>query len=90
MPSPDSQATNRSLGGKQTMKYPFNPNNSMLASAGISSLNGRHLAMMPHPERSIMKWQVPWMSNNCKIKNSYTPWFKLFKNAYEWCEKINN
>ena len=27
-------------------------------------MNGRHLAMMPHPERSYLKWQIPWLSNN--------------------------
>ena len=68
-----------------TMKYPYNPNNSMCSSVGISSISGRHLALMPHPERSIMKWQTPWINKN--IKYDYTPWFKLFKNAYEFCSK---
>ena len=71
---------------KPTMKYPFNPNNSMCSSACVSSKNGRHLAIMPHPERSIMKWQIPWCDK--EFKNDYTPWFKLFKNAYEWCDTL--
>ena len=69
---------------KATMLYPFNPNHSMNSSAAIISKDGRHLAMMPHPERSFLKWQIPWCPNNIKI-NKYTPWYYLFKNAYEWC-----
>ena len=72
------------------MKYPFNPNNSKESTAAISSKNGRHLAMMPHPERSFLKWQVPWISKNCNIPSDYSPWFKMFTNAYEWCDFINN
>ena len=73
-----------------TMKYPFNPNNSIQSTAAVSSKNGRHLAMMPHPERSFLKWQVPWISKNCNIPGDYSPWFKMFTNAYEWCDFINN
>ena len=74
---------------KPTMKYPHNPNHSMLSTAAITSLNGRHLAMMPHPERSFMKWQIPWVSKNTYMPNDYSPWFKIFTNAYEWCDFIN-
>ena len=56
---------------------------------GISSKNGRHLGMMPHPERCIMNWQLPYISDNIpdEIKNNkYTPWYLMFYNAYEWCK----
>ena len=33
--------------------YPANPNGSDYSVAGICSNDGRHLAMMPHPERAI-------------------------------------
>ncbi len=37
--------------------YPANPNGSDYNTAAICSLDGRHLAMMPHPERAIFPWQ---------------------------------
>jgi len=37
--------------GAITESYPFNPNGSPAGIAGLCSPDGRHLAMMPHPER---------------------------------------
>jgi phosphoribosylformylglycinamidine synthase len=37
--------------GRATMAYPFNPNGSPDGITALCSPNGRHLAMMPHPER---------------------------------------
>lgn len=34
-------------------EYPFNPNGSTADIAGITSENGKVLAMMPHPERAM-------------------------------------
>ncbi|MEE4260118.1 MAG: phosphoribosylformylglycinamidine synthase, partial [Bacteroidales bacterium] len=39
--------------------YPGNPNGSDWSTAGICSNDGRHLAMMPHLERSFFPWQWP-------------------------------
>jgi phosphoribosylformylglycinamidine synthase len=39
--------------------YPNNPNGSPLGIAGLCSDNGRHLAMMPHPERCTYPWNWP-------------------------------
>ena len=64
--------------GNVTEKYPHNPNGSIDGIAGLCSKDGRHLAMMPHPERSFFKWQIPWMPNNIKLNNDLTPWFKMF------------
>ena len=47
--------------GEPTEAYPFNPNGSPLGITALCSPDGRHLAMMPHPERSFLKWQLPWM-----------------------------
>ena len=41
-----------------TEVYPFNPNGSKKGIAGVISKNGRHLAVMPHPERCFLNWQV--------------------------------
>lgn len=52
--------------------------------AGISSLDGRHLAMMPHPERCSRMITWPWHPaswNNLKK----SPWQRIFDNAYLWC-----
>ena len=63
-----------------TRKYPFNPNGSIEGRAAALSSNGRHLAIMPHPERTILNWQVPHQHGY-----NYTPWFIMFKNLYDWC-----
>lgn len=46
--------------GAVTEQYPYNPNGSPLGIAALCSENGRHLAMMPHPERCFLTWQLPW------------------------------
>ena len=72
--------------GKETEQYPFNPNGSILGITGICSRDGRHLALMPHPERLFQVWQWPfWPTHWSGLKAS--PWLKLFQNAREWCEE---
>ncbi len=70
-----------------TMQYPFNPNGSTNAIAALCSPDGRHLAMMPHPERTFLKWQWPWMPEEWKKTLKASPWLRMFLNAREWCEK---
>ncbi|KTG05489.1 hypothetical protein cypCar_00020975 [Cyprinus carpio] len=48
--------------GTPTEIYPMNPNGSAQGVAGICSADGRHLAMMPHPERAVLGWQWAWHS----------------------------
>ncbi|AYV82301.1 MAG: putative phosphoribosylformylglycinamidine synthase-like [Homavirus sp.] len=72
--------------GNATIKYPFNPNGSSNGVAAISSIDGRHLAMMPHPERCVLNWQIPYETNN---KELYSLWMQMFVNAYEWCNTSN-
>jgi phosphoribosylformylglycinamidine synthase len=67
-----------------TEKYPFNPNGSVSGIAALCSPDGRHLAMMPHPERAFLPWQCHyWPQEWSEVKVS--PWLKLFQNAREWC-----
>ncbi len=73
--------------GEPTEKYPFNPNGSPKGITALCSKDGRHLAMMPHPERAFLKWQWPWMSNQMKDELEASPWLKMFQNAREWCEQ---
>lgn len=81
-----------------TMQYPCNPNGSPLGVAGMVSKNGRHLGLMPHPERCVKTWQLPWCphphktspklytsSDESTEQNEYTPWIKMFQSAYNYC-----
>jgi len=72
--------------GAVTEEYPFNPNGSPFGIAGISSPDGRFLAMMPHPERLFQLWQWPWMPKEWKTLKA-SPWMRLFQNAREWCDQ---
>ncbi|BCB95678.1 phosphoribosylformylglycinamidine synthase [Dissulfurispira thermophila] len=71
--------------GEFTEKYPFNPNDSPLGIAALCTPDGRHLAMMPHPERAFLKWQWAWMPEDMKKNIKASPWLKMFQNAYNWC-----
>ena len=82
--------------GQPTEKYRHNPNGSPLGITAFCSLDGRHLSMMPHPERSFLLWQWPWVPeewNTNKLKYHIadhflwaSPWLKIFQNAREWCD----
>ncbi|DBA68000.1 hypothetical protein WJX79_010614 [Trebouxia sp. C0005] len=72
-----------------TEQYPFNPNGSPEGIAALCSPNGRHLAIMPHPERCFLMWQNPWFPGESGLtKDGPGPWLKLFQNAREWCESL--
>lgn len=65
--------------------YPANPNGSPWAVAGVCSADGRHLAMMPHPERSIFPWQCGYYPAD-RLGDDVTPWIEAFVNARRWIE----
>lgn len=73
--------------GEETDRYPFNPNGSPGGITGLCSPDGRHLAMMPHPERAFLKWQWPWMPEEWKKDKEASPWLQMFQNARKWCEE---
>ena len=72
---------------EKTEKYPYNPNGSPKGITGLCSEDGRHLAMMPHPERVFLKWQWPYMSRENSQEWKVSPWLKMFQNAKKWCDK---
>jgi phosphoribosylformylglycinamidine synthase len=74
-------------GSEVTMKYPFNPNGSHEGIAALCSLDGRHLAIMPHPERTFLPWQWPWMPEKWRKNLKVSPWLQMFQNARKWCEE---
>ncbi|CAN8179305.1 unnamed protein product, partial [Coccothraustes coccothraustes] len=75
--------------GEPTERYPLNPNGSGRGVAALSSPCGRHLAAMPHPERSVRAWQCPWAGRTAaaggRSKAGNGPWLRMFRNALEWC-----
>jgi len=73
--------------GMPTEQYPFNPNGSPGGIAALCSPDGRHLAMMPHPERAFLKWQWGWMPEEWKQDLKASPWLRMFQNARLWCEE---
>jgi phosphoribosylformylglycinamidine synthase len=72
--------------GEFTEKYPFNANGSPYGITALCSPDGRHLGMMPHPERTFLKWQWAYLSEDLKNNLEASPWLKMFQNAREWCE----
>ncbi|XP_068780153.1 phosphoribosylformylglycinamidine synthase [Struthio camelus] len=85
--------------GHPTVEYPLNPNGAPGAVAGLCSPCGRHLALMPHPERAVRAWQWPWWPPEWPRRGPTPagptgaggargppgPWLRLFQNACEWC-----
>jgi phosphoribosylformylglycinamidine synthase len=51
--------TYRAPNGSITSDFPWNPNGSMHAAAGVTNAAGNVLALMPHPERAVLRAQVP-------------------------------
>jgi phosphoribosylformylglycinamidine synthase len=73
--------------GEPTASYPMNPNGSPHGIAALTSTDGRHLAIMPHPERSFLTWQWGWIPEDWKGKTTASPWLTIFQNAREWCDE---
>ena len=66
--------------------YPGNPNGSPFATAAICSKDGRHLAMMPHLERSIYPWNWAYYAEG-RSEDEVSPWIEAFVNARKWIEE---
>ncbi len=70
-------------------EFPGNPNGSSFGAAALSSKDGRHLAMMPHLERSIFPWN--WGHYKNKMAHEVSPWIEPFINARKWItQKVLN
>ena len=67
--------------------YPANPNGSDYNTAAVVSDNGRHLAIMPHPERAIFPWQNAYYPF-ANRRDDVTPWMEAFVNAREWIKNV--
>lgn len=67
-------------------EFPGNPNGSDYDAAAICSVDGRHLAMMPHLERSIYPWNWAYYPHQRK-SDEVSPWIEAFVNAREWIKQ---
>ncbi|CAJ0924665.1 16119_t:CDS:2 [Entrophospora sp. SA101] len=67
--------------GKPTERYPYNPNGSPAGITGIQTPDGRVLAMMPHPERVIIKEANSWYPKEANNWGEFGPWLRMFRNA---------
>jgi phosphoribosylformylglycinamidine synthase len=69
-------------------EYPGNPNDSDDAIAAVCSNDGRHLAIMPHLERSLFPWNWPHYPAYRKT-DQVSPWIEAFVNARNWVSQQN-
>ena len=82
---PYSENKYKIIGKYGYSQYPANPNGSNYNTAILSNQDGRHIAMMPHLERSTFQWNWPFYPKN--RKDQVSPWFLAFENARIWLEK---
>ena len=61
--------------------YPANPNGSDYNTAMLCDASGRHLATMPHIERSLFAWNWAYYPEN---QHHFSPWIEAFINARKW------
>ena len=66
--------------------YPASPGGSTHHVAALCSKDGRHLAIMPHIERSLYPWNWGYYPSNRKT-DQVSPWIEAFTNAREWLKK---
>ncbi len=64
--------------------YPASPNGSDYNVAMITDKTGRHLATMPHIERSTFQWN--WANYPHHRNDQVSPWLEGFVNARKWLE----
>ncbi|KAH0565402.1 hypothetical protein GP486_001201 [Trichoglossum hirsutum] len=71
--------------GKPTERYPYNPNGSPGGITGVRTPDGRVLALMPHPERTILKEVGSWIpKDQANEWGDFGPWVRMFKSARRW------
>ncbi|MBN1150306.1 phosphoribosylformylglycinamidine synthase I [candidate division WOR-3 bacterium] len=69
--------------GGENVKYPQNPNGSIMSIAGVTDPTGSVLGLMPHPERFLDKNQYPFEDWRFEEPLGVTFMKMFFKNAEE-------
>ena len=68
-----------------TEQYPYNPNGSPGGVAGVLSKDGRVLAMMPHPERTILADTASYVpAEEVESWGEFGPWLRMFRSVRRW------
>ncbi len=71
--------------GLPTMEYPYNPNGSLNAIAGICDRTGLVMGLMPHPERFVDIHQHPnWRRGGFDLPHG----LPVFINAVKYCMEM--
>lgn len=68
-------------------RYPENTNGAEFNTAAISSPDGRMLAIMPHPERTLLPWQWGYYPESRFKTDEISPWALMFKAGFDWIKK---
>ncbi|ELR72365.1 Phosphoribosylformylglycinamidine synthase, synthetase subunit [Fulvivirga imtechensis AK7] len=83
---PDAETSYNIVSKYAYNEYPGNPNGSGFSTAALCSRDGRHLAIMPHLERSLYPWN--WANYPPSRKDDeVSPWMEAFVNARKWVEQ---
>ncbi len=69
--------------GAPTMEYPFNPNGSVAAIAGICDETGRLFGLMPHPEAYVHRTHHPRWTRQPELPEEGMG-LQLYRNAVEF------
>lgn len=67
--------------------YPINPNGADFNAAAICSADGRHLAIMPHLERSTVPTNWGFYPEGKLKMHEISPWMLAFAAAREWIKE---
>jgi len=65
--------------------YPYNPNGSPHGWTALCDSSGRHVAMMPHPERLVRLDSFPYLPESVRRQLTESPWLQCARNLYNWC-----
>jgi phosphoribosylformylglycinamidine synthase len=82
----DAQQVRRAMrfvdhAGRPTEAYPANPNGSPDGLTAVTTPDGRHTVLMPHPERVFRNLQMSWTPGDL---GQPSPWMQMFRNARRW------
>lgn len=84
---PEDQSRYRIAANYFYKEYPGTPSDSDFSVAALSSKDGRHLAIMPHIERSLFPWNWGYYPSERKT-DTISPWIEAFVNARDWIKQL--
>ncbi|KAJ1964945.1 phosphoribosylformylglycinamidine synthase [Dipsacomyces acuminosporus] len=74
----------------ERIAYPMNPNGADLNLAAITTQDGRVLAIMPHPERTVRIDANSYVPDDKILNWEHGPWARMFINARRWVASNNS